>query len=163
MIEACAHARAGLLGNPSDGYYGKAISFLVRNFRARVRLYPGDRVEISPAQADLAVFKTLGGLHQTTRAQGYYGGIRLIQALLVRLVDYCRERAIVLPERGFAIEYDSTIPVRLGLGGSSAIITAALRAICEYLDVHIPPPLMANLILEAETVELGLPAGLQIA
>ena len=43
MIETYAYARAGLLGNPSDGYYGKTISLLMRNFRARVVLYPSAR------------------------------------------------------------------------------------------------------------------------
>ena len=33
MITAHAHARAGLVGNPSDGYFGKTISFIIRNFR----------------------------------------------------------------------------------------------------------------------------------
>ena len=34
-----AYARAGLLGNPSDGYHGKTISFSVRDFFAEVVLY----------------------------------------------------------------------------------------------------------------------------
>src|SRR5260370_1435760 len=38
MIETYAYARAGLLGNPSDGYYGKTISFLVRDFHARAKI-----------------------------------------------------------------------------------------------------------------------------
>ncbi|HUP03479.1 MAG TPA: hypothetical protein VMU19_05795, partial [Bryobacteraceae bacterium] len=58
-------------------------------------------------------------------------------------------------------EYESSIPQRLGLGGSSAIITAALRALCEYYHLEIPLPIQANLALEAETRELGMPAGLQ--
>ena len=44
MIETYAYARAGLLGNPSDGYFGKTIAILVRNFRARVLLYPSARL-----------------------------------------------------------------------------------------------------------------------
>ena len=31
------HARIGLLGNPSDGFYGKVISFSLQNFFAEVR------------------------------------------------------------------------------------------------------------------------------
>jgi glucuronokinase len=161
MIETYAYARAGLLGNPSDGYYGKTISFLVRNFRARVLLYPSARLEIKPSKADMPVFEGLDDLYQVTRWRGYYGGIRIIQALLVRFLDYCHERKIGLPDRNFTIEYESTIPMRLGLGGSSAIITAALRALCEYFGVAIPLPVMANLVLETETRELGVPAGLQ--
>ncbi|MGE5646294.1 MAG: mevalonate kinase [Acidobacteriota bacterium] len=161
MIETYAYARAGLLGNPSDGYYGKTISFVVRNFRARVLLYPSARLEIKPSKADMPVFESLDDLYQTTRWRGYYGGIRIIQALVVRFLDYCRAQGIELPDRNFTIEYESTIPMRLGMGGSSAIITAALRALCRYYGVAIEPPVMANLALETETRELGVPAGLQ--
>jgi glucuronokinase len=161
MIETYAYARAGLLGNPSDGYFGRTISFLVRNFRARVLLYPSARLEIKPSRADTPVFENLDDLYRTTRWRGYYGGIRIIQALIVRFLDHCRERNITLADRNFTIEYESTIPMRLGLGGSSAIITAALRALCEYFSVEIPLPAIPNLVLETETRELGMPAGLQ--
>jgi len=161
MIETYAYARAGLLGNPSDGYYGKTIAFLVRNFRARVLLYPSARLEIRPSKADMPIFENLEDLYRTTRWRGYYGGIRIIQALIVRFMDYCRERGIALEDRNFTIEYETSIPMRLGLGGSSAIITAALRALCQYFRVTIPAPGQANLALETETKELGVPGGLQ--
>jgi len=161
MIETYAYARAGLLGNPSDGYYGKTIALSVRNFRARVLLYPSARLEIKPSKADMPVFEDLEDLYRTTRWRGYYGGIRIIQALLVRLMDYCREQGVGLENRNFTIEYESTIPLRLGLGGSSAIIIAALRALCRYFQLDIPLPIQAKLALETETKELGVPAGPQ--
>ena len=161
MIETYACARAGLLGNPSDGYFGKTIAFLVRNFRARVLLYPSARLEITASKADMPVFESLEDLHTSTRWRGYYGGIRIIQALVVRFMDYCREQGIELPNRNFTIEYESTIPLRLGMGGSSAIIIAALRALCQYYSVEIPPAVEAKLALETETKELGVPAGPQ--
>lgn len=161
MIETYAYARAGLLGNPSDGYFGKTIAFLVRDFRARVLLYPSARLEITASKADMPVFESLEDLHSSTRWRGYYGGIRIIQALIVRFMDYCREQGIELPNRNFTIEYESTIPLRLGMGGSSAIISAALRALCQYYSVEIPLPLQAKLALETETKELGVPAGPQ--
>lgn len=160
-IETYGYARAGLLGNPSDGYFGKTIAFSMSNFRARVLLYPSARLEIRPSKADLPVFENLDDLYRTTRWRGYYGGIRIIQALLVRFMDYCKDCGVELPDRNFTIEYESTIPQRLGLGGSSAIITAALRAVCEYFDVELPLPVQANLALETETRELGMAAGLQ--
>jgi glucuronokinase len=161
MIETYGYARAGLLGNPSDGYFGKTIAFAMSNFRARVLVYPSGRLEIKPSKADIPTFENLEDLHRVTRWRGYYGGVRIVQALIVRLVDYCRERGMELPDRNFTLEYESSIPQRLGLGGSSAIITAALRALCRYYDLDIPLPVQANLALEAETRELGVPAGLQ--
>jgi len=161
MIETYGYARAGLLGNPSDGYFGKTISFAMRDFRARVVLYPSARLEIKPSKADVPVFENLDDLYRTTRWRGYYGGVRIVQALIVRLLDYCRERGIELEERNFTLEYESNIPQRLGMGGSSAIITAALRALIAYYSLDIPLEIQANLVLEAETRELGVPAGLQ--
>ena len=118
MIETYAYARAGLLGNPSDGYFGKTISLLVRNFRARVLLYPSARLEIKAAKSDLPVFDNLDDLYRSTRWRGYYGGIRIVQALLMRFLEYCKEHDIELPERNFTLEYESTVPLRLGMGGS---------------------------------------------
>ncbi len=161
MIESYAYSRAGLLGNPSDGFFGKTISLLVRNFRARVLLYPSARLEIKLSKADTPVFDSLNDLYQVTHWRGYYGGVRILQALIVRFIDYCRERGIELPDRNFTIEYDTNIPLRLGMGGSSAIITAALRALTAYYDIEIPKPVQANLALETETRELGVGAGLQ--
>jgi glucuronokinase len=161
IIETYGYARAGFLGNPSDGYFGKTISFAFADFRARVLLFPSARLEIKFSKADLPVFESLEDLYQTTRWRGYYGGIRITQALIVRFMDYCHEQGITLPNRNFTIEYESNIPQRLGLGGSSAIITAALRALCQYFGVAIPQPIQANLALETETRELGVPAGLQ--
>lgn len=161
MVETYAYARAGFLGNPSDGYFGKTISFLMRNFRARVLLYPSARLEIRLSKADTPVFDNLSDLYEITRSRGYYGGVRILQALIVRFIDYCHAEGIELPERNFTIEYESTVPLRLGLGGSSCIVTAALRALMAYYEVTIPLPVQANLILETETKELGVGAGLQ--
>ncbi len=161
MIETYAYARAGLLGNPSDGYFGKTIALTVRNFRARVLLYPSAGLEIKPGKADTPIFESLDDLYATTRWRGYYGGIRIIQALIVRFIDYCRSQDIELENRNFTIEYETTIPLRLGMGGSSSIITAALRALCVHYGVEIPLPVQAKLVLETETAELGVPAGPQ--
>ena len=133
----------------------------MRNFRARVLLYPSARLEIKPSKADMPIFESLDDLYATTRWRGYYGGIRIIQALLVRFIDYCQEQGIELENRNFTLEYESTIPLRLGLGGSSSIVTAALRAISQYYGVEIPLPVQAKLVLETETRELGVPAGPQ--
>jgi glucuronokinase len=126
-----------------------------------VLLYPSARLEIRASKADTPVFESIDDLYSTTRWRGYYGGIRILQALIVRFMDYCREQGIALPNRNFTLEYESTIPLRLGMGGSSSIIIAALRALCEYYKVEIPTAVQARLALETETRELGVTAGPQ--
>lgn len=161
MIETVAYARAGVLGNPSDGYYGKTLALTLRNFRSRTILYPSERLEIRPPAADTPAWKNLAELRNHTRWRGYYGGIRVIRALLMRFTDYCAEQGLRLHDRNFTIEYESNIPLRLGMGGSSAIVVSALRALMRYYEVEIPLPVQANLALETETKELGVAAGLQ--
>ena len=53
IITAHAYARAGLVGNPSDGYFGKTISFTIRNFRASVHLWESHHFEIKPTHGPL--------------------------------------------------------------------------------------------------------------
>ncbi len=48
-IETRAFARAGLLGNPSDGYFGKIIALAIKNFSARVFLEKSSELMILPS------------------------------------------------------------------------------------------------------------------
>lgn len=159
--EATAYARAGLIGNPSDGYHGKTISFVVRDFAAKVSLYESPELEIVPSLQDRSKYKSPEELYDDVKNNGYYGGIRLMKATICRFIEYCREHEIDLGDKNFSIRYRSTIPRRLGLAGSSALITATLRCLMEYYEVDIPKVLQPNIILQVETEKLGIAAGLQ--
>ena len=161
MIETRAQARAGLIGNPSDGYFGKTISFTLANYSAKVVCYESPRVVISPQPSDRREFDSLGGLTEHVTRFGYYGGVRLIKATLKRFGDECRRRGIELPSRHCSIEYSSNIPVRVGLAGSSAIVTATMLALMRFYEVELPRPELPNVILSVERDELGIGAGLQ--
>jgi glucuronokinase len=161
IIRTRSFARAGLVGNPSDGYFGKTISIIVRNFSARVSLYESPRLRILPQRCDRSEFEGVPDLIDDVRIHGYYGGIRLIKAAIKRLSDHCAQAGTPLSRRNFTIEYDSDVPVRVGLAGSSAIVTAALRALIEFYGVEVPQPLLPNLILSVELDELKIGAGLQ--
>ncbi len=159
--EATAYARAGLIGNPSDGYYGKTISFVIRQFAAKVSLYESREIEIVPSLQDRSKYKSPHDLYEDVKNNGYYGGIRLMKATICRFIEYCREHDIVLEDKNFSIRYRSTIPRRLGLAGSSALITATLRCLMEYYEVEIPESIQPNIILSVEAEKLGIAAGLQ--
>ena len=161
IVHTFAHPRAGLIGNPSDGYFGKTISFTFSNFRAEVKLYETPELEILSSQRDHSRFESIRHLAKDVRLHGYYGGIRLLKAAIKRFHDYCDEQGIQLDDRNFTIRYRSDIPPQVGLAGSSAIITACFRALMAFYGVSIPKPIQANLILSVENVELGIPAGLQ--
>ena len=159
--EATAYARAGLVGNPSDGYYGKTISVIVRDFAAKVTLFESPELEIVPSFQDRMKYTSMGELVRDVENNGYYGGIRLMKGAVRKFYDYCCDHKRSLPDRNFSIRYRSTIPRRLGLAGSSALVTATMRCLLEFYDIEIPEPLLANLILSVETDELGIAAGLQ--
>jgi len=161
ICEATAYARAGLVGNPSDGYYGKTISVILRNFAAKVTLYESPELEIVPSFQDRSKYGSMRELREDVQAQGYYGGIRLMKATIRKFQDYCDQHEITVPERNFSIRYRSTIPIRVGLSGSSALVTATFRALMEFYEVDIPKAFQPTFILSVERDELGIAAGLQ--
>lgn len=161
IIRTHAYPRAALIGNPSDGYFGKTVAFTFSNFRAETLLYESPELEIQPSTRDESVFKNLDALADDVRLFGYYGGIRLIKAALKCFHDYCRGQGIQLHDRNFTIRYQSDIPNLVGLAGSSAIITACMRAVLNFYGVEIPKAQLANLIRSVENRELGISAGLQ--
>ncbi len=165
IVRAHAHARAGLLGNPSDGFFGKTIALEVRNFRATVTMWESPWLEIVPNPAhDPTRFDSLDQLVTRAQTEGYYGGLRLLLATCTRFASYCRAQGIALPARNFTMVYETNIPRQVGLGGSSAIVCAMFRALMKFYEVpeeRIPLPLLPRLLLEVESRELGIQAGLQ--
>ncbi|MFW5762113.1 MAG: mevalonate kinase [Cyclobacteriaceae bacterium] len=161
IIESRAYARAGLLGNPSDGYAGKTISIIVRNFGAHVSLYETPELAIEPQKEDLNVFRNIYDLVESVNLTGYYGGSRLVKAAIKKFSEYCSQNNIKLINKNFTIRYYSSLPRQVGLAGSSAIITATMRALMRFYQVKIDTPHIPNLVLSAEIDELGINAGLQ--
>jgi glucuronokinase len=161
IYTASAFARAGLVGNPSDGYFGKTLSFVVRNFKATVRLWESPNFEIVPTHGDLCKFDTVDSFLRDMRLHGYYGGLRLIKAAVKRFHDYCHQNKRELNRRNFTVEFDTNIPRLVGLSGSSAIVVATLRALTKFYEVDIPSNILPTLALSVEKDELGLAAGMQ--
>jgi glucuronokinase len=129
-----AFARAALLGNPSDGFGGKTIGFTFAEFRADVTLRVGEP-QPEPDDED---------------ARG------LVDAAIAR---FCRHTGAELPEVTAAVRTE--IPREVGLGGSSAIVTATLRALCELTALELEPGTAAAIALMVEREDLGIAAGPQ--
>lgn len=161
IFKTKAYARAGLIGNPSDGYHGKTISLIVKNFSATVIIYEWPQLEIIPTRQDNCRFDSIEEFLYDTRLNGYYGGLRLVKASIKRFAEYCQQHRIKLASENFSLRYDSNIPRQVGLAGSSAIVTATMRALCQFYDVVIPKQVLPGLILSVERDELGIGAGLQ--
>ena len=156
-----AFARAGLLGNPSDGYFGRTLSVVLRNYQATVALDELPQLRIECDNGGPTVFRNVGRFLDAVSRRGYRGEGKLIQATLKVFHDHCETHGCALSNRTFSVRFQTTIPRQVGLAGSSAIVTATLRALMAFFDVTIPRETQANLILSAEVEELGIDAGLQ--
>ena len=160
-IRTRSFARAGLLGNPSDGYFGKTLSFTFTQFGVELVMAESSRIRFQQGEVDDATFASLDEMSRNLRLYGYYGGIRLLKATAKRFFDYCQEKGLVLPKRNFSVEYKINIPRLVGLSGSSAICSAMLKALMRFYEVEIPLEFQPTICLEAERDELGINCGFQ--
>ena len=138
MTKASAYGRVSLLGNPSDIYGGKCISF---TFDKKAELELSDSNELR-----------IHGNSTTETSLEYNGHHDLVKATLKKLG---------LQNRTFHISYDTTIPIGSGLAGSSAIIIATMRALNEHLSLGLDKYKIAETALRVETEELGISGGFQ--
>jgi glucuronokinase len=177
-IHTRAYARVGLLGNPSDGFCGKTMSVTISNFFAEAWLVPNHdastAVKLVPHELyDPLQFHSLEHLAITAAREGYSGGIRLMTAALHRFFKHLHSRNVsqdVLSKPGFSLRYHTSVPRQVGLAGSSAIVTALLRALMAYYgfgdeasaaSIGLSNDLLPNFVLAIESEELGITAGLQ--
>jgi len=161
IIHTHAFPRSAVIGNPSDGYFGKTIAFAFTNFSANIELWESPELELLPSRRDHSVFRNMHSLHEDVRWHGYYGGFRLLKATVKCFADYVAERGIQIDDRNFTLRYRSDIPNRVGMAGSSAIISACMRALMGFYNVTISRHTLANVVRNVENNELGIPCGLQ--
>ena len=161
MITAHAYARAGLVGNPSDGYFGKTISFIIRDFSATVTLRESEKFEIIPHESDHCRFDNVQDMMRDVKLMGYYGAMRVLKAAVVKFHQYFQKSGKPLQGPNFTLEFSSNIPRLVGMSGSSAIVVATFRALMKHYNVHISKTLMPTFVLATEKEELNITAGLQ--
>jgi len=161
LIKTKSFSRAGLVGNPSDGYFGKTVSFAFEEFYAEVTMYETPDLGFVPGDVDDARFSSPEKLLDDIQLFGYYGGVRLLKATAKVFFAHCREQGIALPKRNFTVQYISNIPRLVGLAGSSAICTAMVKALQQFYGATLPLELVPTLCLKAERDELGIQCGLQ--
>lgn len=106
LIEHKAYARVGLLGNPSDVYFGRTISFSLANFWASVRLQPSDDLVIQPHPLhDLVRFHSIHHLVRTSPSLSFnlfFSFLFIRFRSRVRLGEGKRQR---IPPRACRIQY----------------------------------------------------------
>ena len=176
-------ARVGFMGNPSDGFNGKTLSFLIGNFQAVVQvntenqggfLFQGAS-DSGDKGRSFSSFESLEEFRAKVAESKWYlsiedGGITLCMAtfsMLLRCLDGMKITDTVLRDKNwFSVSYETSIPRCVGLSGSSAIITACWRSLMSFYglelsDIGITKEYLPSLILEVEKRELDIAAGLQ--
>ena len=161
IVKARSFPRAGFLGNPSDGYFGKTMSFAFADYCVDLTLTESAKMRFVPGEVDDATFDSPMNLVRDIRLYGYYGGIRMLKAVAKLFFEYCFDHGIDLPEQNFTAEYRTNIPRLVGLSGSSAICSAMLKALMKFYSVDIPLEYTPTICLEAEKLELGINCGFQ--
>ena len=126
-----ASARAALAGNPSDGYGGAVLAVTLDVLRAEAVAVPAQGQQVDPPNP-------------------------LVDAAIERFA-----RELEPAARSTAVRWRTDVPRGVGLGGSSAIVIATLRALCGLHGVSVAPAELASFALAVETEELGIAAGLQ--
>ena len=89
ITRVTSYGRAGLLGNPSDGYFGKTIALGLLDFPAQVTIYESPEIRIEHNREDNSEFADLDSMVREIERFGYYGGVRLVKATIRQFVKYC--------------------------------------------------------------------------
>lgn len=162
-IQVRTPSRAGLAGNPSDAYGGRAVAVALADLEARVTLRDSDRISISSSDAPPLELESPASLDEP-RLVDTACPHRLAVASCRRFFAWAEgEGQLPVPRRpgnGFRLSYTSSIPRYVGLAGSSALVIGFLRALSLRYDVHIPESDLPGVALAAETEELGIHGGL---
>ncbi len=153
-VVATVPARVHLAGNPSDGYGGAVLSTVVPAMAAVVRAVPAARFSVA---GPLRAWGSLDELAEDCARTGHEGGDRLVTAALAALH---RLLPTELDRPPLSLAWSTTIPRSVGLGGSSAVVVAAMQAALACWGLDVPAHELAEAALVAETEDLAIAAGL---
>ncbi|CAB4059499.1 GLCAK [Lepeophtheirus salmonis] len=143
------------------GLRGKTISLSIKNFWGEATLEESSDIQLIPHPIfDNLQFKDHKQLNKKFAHEGYHGGIVLLQATCRIFFNYCEKQKFEV-NKNFHLKYDTNIPRQVGLAGSSAIITSVMKCLIQFYEIKIPIEILPQLILDVETKELNINAGLQ--
>jgi galactokinase/mevalonate kinase-like predicted kinase len=146
MIRTSAPGRAGIVGNPTDGYGGTVISSSLAE-RASVALIPAEAMVLEVC-GQKETIRTREDLRRT----GAYTDVA--KAVLTMF-----EGTIL--EHRFHLQANTSVPMRAGLAGSTAMITAILGAVLRLLEIDLNRYQIAEATRKIEFEIMGVTCGFQ--
>jgi galactokinase/mevalonate kinase-like predicted kinase len=146
MIHSSAPGRAGIVGNPTDGYGGTVISCSLAE-RASVSLTLSETMVLDVCGCQ-EVIRTRDDLRLT----GAHTDVA--KAVLLTFDG-------AVPSRPFHLKATTRVPMRAGLAGSTAMIAAILGAVLRLLEIDMNRYQIAESTRKIEFEILGVTCGFQ--
>jgi glucuronokinase len=162
-VQTSAPSRAGLAGNPSDGYGGRAVAVAITGFEAHATIEPAAGAHISSALEGRLSFRSPQSLLEhgaVAPGSPHRLAIACCRRFYATAMEQGRLEGSLAGDEGFDLRYRSDIPQRVGLAGSSALAVSILRALAVFHDVSILDEDLPSLALAVETGEMGIHGGL---
>lgn len=158
MIHASAPGRTGIIGNPSDIYGGTVISCAIR-----------ERADVFVAEADQLTFDICGHVTEILRPEDLQPGealpfLDVAKAVWRYLTGDDRrylEGIEVDPDARLHLRAETTIPMRAGCGGSTAMLAAILAGILAHFGIRPSRYHLAETARHIERLQLGIDCGFQ--
>jgi len=156
MIHVSAPGRGGIIGNPSDIYGGTVVSCAItERAEAVVSASPRLILDIYGHFAVIEAAEQLAfdaELHYLDVAKAVWRHLRQSEFVARGLID---------PHATFHVRAQSSIPLRAGCAGSTAMLVVILAGILEHLKVPYERHELAELARRIERHELGVHCGYQ--
>jgi galactokinase/mevalonate kinase-like predicted kinase len=156
MVHASAPGRGGIIGNPSDIYGGTVVSCAIT-----------ERAEAVVSESPRLIFDIYGHFQQIDGPEDlqfvpelHYLDVAKAIWRHLRQSDYA-SRGLLDPDATFHVRAQSSIPLKAGCAGSTAMLVVILAGILKHLNVPYERHELAELARRVERHELGVACGYQ--
>jgi galactokinase/mevalonate kinase-like predicted kinase len=146
MIRASAPGRAGIIGNPTDGYGGTVVSTSLAE-RASVRMTPAEETVLTICGESVKIT----GQRDLRLTGGYTDVAKAVLATF----------DTALHGRAFHLQADTEIPMRAGLAGSTAMLVAILGGVLHWMELPLNRWEMAEAARKIEFEVMKVTCGFQ--
>lgn len=147
VITATAPGRVGIIGNPTDMYGGTVISITTQE-RARCELLPILGLQVACGGEELTV--------RSAEDLAPAGDLLDMGRAILR-------HFLIGPDANLRMELSTEVPVQAGMGGSAALIAAAVGALDRWFGWGLHPWALAETARRVEYRTLGVLCGFQDA
>ncbi|MEN6645355.1 MAG: hypothetical protein ABFE08_23175 [Armatimonadia bacterium] len=156
MVHASAPGRGGIIGNPSDIYGGTVVSCAI-----------SERAEAVISDSPRLIFDIYGHFAEIAGPEDldyvpdmHYLDVAKAVWRYLRTSEFA-EQGLLDPNATFHVRAQSSIPLKAGCAGSTAMLVVILAGVLKHLNVTVERHQLAELARRIERYELGVHCGYQ--